>query len=92
MTTIDLLIAHFGSSPSIPFEQGAGYLQYHPETLPQKINSGTIRLRYFSLKTKAQTAAEAKRLKSIFRSSKWPSSSMRKSPLREMSLRPSGRN
>lgn len=47
MTTIDLLIAHFGASPSIPFEQGAAYLQYHPETLRQKIDSGTIRLRYF---------------------------------------------
>lgn len=47
MTTIDLLITHFGASPSIPFEQGAAYLQYHPETLRQKIDNGTIRLRYF---------------------------------------------
>lgn len=47
MKTIDLLIAHFGASPSIPFEQGAEYLQYHPETLRQKIDCGAIRLRYF---------------------------------------------
>ncbi|UWP96471.1 pyocin activator PrtN family protein [Aliiroseovarius crassostreae] len=49
MKTIDLLIARFGASPSIPFEQGAEYLQYHPETLRQKIDGGAIRLMYFFL-------------------------------------------
>lgn len=33
--------------PLDPLRTGSGYLKYHPETLRQKIESGTIRLRCF---------------------------------------------
>lgn len=49
MKTIDLLLAHFGGNPIIPIEVAANFLQYKPDTLKQKIDSGDIRIQYFCI-------------------------------------------
>lgn len=56
MKTIDMLLAHFGGSPIIPFEAAANYLRYKPDTLKQKIDNGEIRVPYFSLEDRSQKA------------------------------------
>lgn len=56
MKTIDMLLAHFGGNPIIQFEHAAQFLNYKPDTLKQKIDSGDIRIPYFSLEGKSQKA------------------------------------
>jgi hypothetical protein len=56
MKTIDMLLAHFGGNPIIPIEEAAQYLKYKPDTLKQKIDSGDIRIPYFSLEDNSQKA------------------------------------
>jgi hypothetical protein len=49
MTTLEMLIAHFGGTPVIPLEAAATYLGYEPETLAKKADDGDVRVPYFRL-------------------------------------------
>jgi len=54
--TIDMLLAYFGGSPIIPFEDAAEYLRYKPDTLKHKTDNGKIRVPYFSIEDDSQKA------------------------------------
>ncbi len=56
MSTLNMLLAHFGGNPVIPLETAARFFGYKPETLKDKIDKGKIRLPYFRLEDEAQKA------------------------------------
>jgi len=49
MTTLEMLLAHFGGVPVIPLEAAAQYWGYEADTLAKKADSGDVRIPYFRL-------------------------------------------
>ncbi len=56
MTTLDMLLAHFGGTPVIPLEVAAQYWGYEAETLARKADSGEVRVPYFRLDERQKAA------------------------------------
>lgn len=49
MTTLEMLLAHFGGVPVIPLETAAQYWGYEADTLAKKADNGDVRVPYFRL-------------------------------------------
>ncbi|SUZ30844.1 hypothetical protein ROE7235_00573 [Roseibaca ekhonensis] len=49
MTTLEMLLAHFGGVPVIPLEAAAQYWGYEADTLAKKADAGDVRIPYFRL-------------------------------------------
>lgn len=49
MTTIEMLLAHYGGVPVIPLEAAAQYWGYEADTLAKKVDNGDVRVPFFRL-------------------------------------------
>ncbi len=53
MTTLEMLLAHYGGVPIIPLEAAAQYWGYEADTLAKKLKMGMSKYRFFA-STKAR--------------------------------------
>ncbi|MEP1832069.1 MAG: pyocin activator PrtN family protein [Hyphomonas sp.] len=49
MTTLEMLLAHFGGVPVIPLELAAQYWGYEADTLAKKVDKGEVQVPFFRL-------------------------------------------
>ena len=49
MTTLEMLLAHYGGVPIIPLEAAAQYWGYEADTLAKKVENGDVQVPFFRL-------------------------------------------